>query len=59
MPRACEVRAGDDQFAATNFLCSRDHCVEVVRMSLRAMIFASEDGIGKIDSNLPWVRLLT
>ena len=50
--RVAQVSAGHYEFCASNLTSSSNNGIEIIGMSLLSMIFASENGVGKIDTNL-------
>lgn len=47
-----QIRAGNYELRTSDFTGSSDNGIEIIGMSFFAMVFSSEDGIGKVDTNL-------
>lgn len=48
----CEVRPSDDQFGATDLPRTGDNGAEIIGVALGAVVLATKDGVGKVDSYL-------
>lgn len=51
---ACKVRPGDDQFGAADLPRPGDNGAEIVGVALRAVVLATKDRVGKVNSDLRW-----
>ena len=54
--RLFKIRACDHEFGTSGFYSSLEHILEVIVMGLLAMVYAPEDGISEIDTDL-WSQL--
>jgi hypothetical protein len=54
--RLFQIRACHHELLATGVQSTLEDVIEIVFMSLRAMVFSSKDGIPKVDTDLKLVK---